>query len=209
MGENRTGIRMWAGVLFFALGIFASLYVVYDLRYPNRFVGDMYGMEVMFRLFLLFAAAGPMLLGAVFVSIGGRKKTGWSPILGTTIIVVSSLVLIAMAADVALSRRQNEIRKSYPEKSVEELLAIARNQKDQHAVDALMARADPVAVPGLALILLDTNQPGNLRYVAAQALARIGGEEARAALEKARDSADDPHFKGYLEFMIQEGKSKP
>ncbi len=209
MGENRSEMWIGVGFLFFALGISAFLYIVYDLRYPNRFVGDMYGMEVVHRFLLLCAAAGPMLFGAVFLSLGWRKKTRRLGILGAAVIIASSLVLLAMAMDDAYSRRRNEIRKGYPEKNVEELLAMARDQKDQHAIDVLIARPDSAAVPGLTLILLDTNQPGNMRYVAAQALSQIGGKDARAALEKARDSSSDKHFKEYLEFMIQELKSKP
>jgi hypothetical protein len=208
MQENRFRLWMWVISLFSALGIFATLYVVYDLTFPNRFVGDMYGLEVMFRVVLLFAAAAPMAIGVLLLSVGWRKKLRRPVILGAVVILASSSALVWMAVDAGLSRRQNEIVKSYHEKSVAELLAIARDQKDQHALDALMVRADPAAVSGLTLIVLDTNQPGNLRYVAAQALSRIGGEDARAALEKALDSADEAQFRGHLKLMIQGLKSK-
>ena len=209
MGEIRIRVWTWVAALFTVPGILACIYFLYDLRFPNRFVGDMYGLEVICRLTLLCAAAAPMVLGAVLLSVGWRRNSARLHRLGAGIMIASSLLLMFLSVDVALSRRQNEIRKGYPQKSTEELLAIARDQKDQHALDALMAKADPAAVPGLALILLDKSQPGNLRFVAAQALARIGGKDARAALEKARDNIDDAQFKEYLEVIIQQIKSKP
>ncbi len=30
------------------IGIFSATYCIYDLLFPSHFVGDMYGMEVMF-----------------------------------------------------------------------------------------------------------------------------------------------------------------
>ena len=71
-----------------------------------------------------------------------------------------------------------------------------------------MTRADPASVSGLALILLSESEPGNLRYAAAQALSRIGGEDAQAALEKARNNSKDLHFKEFLNRMIDDIISK-
>jgi hypothetical protein len=212
MGTSRRNVdfetmRRCAGLVFFALGASASIYYVYDLRYPNRFVGDMYGLEVMFRLVPLCFFAGAMLLGGVILSVGRWKSRRRLRIVATAIIFVSSTILTAMAFDVVQDRRLNEVRKHYPEKSVEELLAIARVRKDQHAIDAIMIKADPAAVPGLALILLNENEPGNLRYAAAQALARIGGDDALKALAKAWDSVKDEHFRKFLADMIEHVRS--
>jgi hypothetical protein len=189
---------------FFGLGMLAFLYVAYDLKYPNRFVGDMYGLEVMCRLFVLCAATAPMLLGVAFLFVGWRRKMRRLRVLGIAVTGVSSVILMAIALDVAHSRHLNEVRRSYSEKSVEELLAIAKGQKDQYALDAILIRRDPAAVPGLVLILLNESEPGNLRYVAAQALARIGGKDAREALEKAIDLSKDEHFKEFLNRTVQE-----
>lgn len=208
--EGRSkGIWTWIAVLCFAAGLPAALFFIYDLKYPNRFVGDMYGMEVAFRLVVLCAVVGAMLIGSVLLAIGCSKKEARLRILGSVIVIASSLALIALAASTVHSRHLNEKRKAYPEKSVDELLAIVREEKDQHAVDALMIRADPAAVPGLALILLNENERRNLRYCAAQALARIGGDNARTALDKARNSSGDAYFKEFLDRMIEEAKSKP
>lgn len=53
------------------------------------------------------------------------------------------------------------------------------------------------------MILLDENEPGILRYASAQALARIGGDEALKALEKARDSSKDEHLRESLAAIIR------
>jgi len=202
--SNPDKIWNWTGFLFLGLGVLALLYAVYDLRYPSHFVGDMYGLEVIFRLVMLVGAVAPMLFGALLLTWGSRKEIRNFRILGAVVIVVSSSVLIANAVTIAQSRQLDRIREGYPAKSVEELLAIARDQKDQHAIDTLAVKADPASVPGLALILLNENERGNLRYCAAQALARIGSEDARAALGRARDSSKDEYFKGLISQIIED-----
>ncbi|MBI4965726.1 MAG: HEAT repeat domain-containing protein [Desulfomonile tiedjei] len=203
------GTWAWAGVLFFGLGTAACFYCVYDLRYPNRFVGDMYNMEAMSRLLLLCFFGGLTLVGGAVSCVGWWKRRKRLQRVGTAITVVSSVVLITMAVDIGQSRHMNEVRRGYPEKSVEELLAIAREQEDQHAIDALMTKADPAAVPGLAMILLDDSAPGNLRYASAQALARIGGEDALKALEQAKGSSRDEHFREFLSHLLEQVRSVP
>jgi HEAT repeat protein len=47
---------------------------------------------------------------------------------------------------------------------------------------------DPQAVPALAELLLDENKPFVARIATAEALGRIGGEEAQQALEQATAS---------------------
>jgi hypothetical protein len=202
--SNRDRIWNWTGALFFGLGVLALIYAVYDLRYPSHFVGDMYGMEVIFRVVMLGGAAAPMLFGVVLLTWGSRRTIRNFCILGTVVIVVSSSVLIANAVGIAQSRNLDRIREAYPAKSVDELLAVARDKKDQHAIDVLAAKADPASVPGLALILLNENERGNLRYCAAQALGRIGSEDARKALDKARDSSKDEYFKGLISQIIED-----
>jgi|GEM_PF-1308148 len=201
---NRNGIWLWVGYLCLSLGIIALLYNFYDLKYPNHFVGDMYGLEVMFRLAVLSGVAVPMLIGGVLIFVGGRKKVKRSLTVGTAVTTVSSAILIAMAIGVAHSRYMDEVRKSYPSKSIEELLAIAREQKDQQAIDQIMTRSDPAAMPGLASIVMDEQEPGYLRYVAAEALARIGSDDARTVLENARDSCADAWFKEILNRLVED-----
>lgn len=204
VAADRDGIWIRIGLFFLVLGTFAVLYYGYDLKYPHHFVGDMYGIEVLFRLSVLCLTAGSMLLGGVILAVGRRKKIRRLIRVGTLVVAASSFVLVAMAGGVSHSRYMDEVRKTYSEKSVEDLLAIAKGQKDRHALDQLMIRADPRAVPGLVSILVDETQPGNLRYVSAEALGRIGGDEARSALEQARDSSMDEHLKQSLNRMIQD-----
>jgi len=120
---DRETMQVWAGALFFALGAAASIYYLYDLVYPNRFVGDKYGLEVMFRLLPLCFFAGAMVLAGVVSSCGWWKSRRHIRIVATAIIFVSSIILAVMAVDVGQDRLLNEARKKYPEKSVEELLA--------------------------------------------------------------------------------------
>jgi hypothetical protein len=206
--SSREGIWPWVGLLFFALGILASLYYIYDLRYPSHFVGDMYDLEAIARVSWLCGAAGPMFIGAILLFLDWRKKSRRWRILGMALVIVSSIILVAMAVDVVQSRRLDEIRRGYPEKSIAELLAIAREQKDQHALYPLIAKPDPKAVPGLAQILLDENEQGSLRYCAAEALGRIGNEDAQKALVIARDSSTDKYFKEHIGRIIDNMRSE-
>jgi hypothetical protein len=206
--SNSEGIWPWVGLLLFSLGILASLHYIYDLRYPSHFVGDMYGLEVIARVSWLCSAAGPMFFGGVLLFLDWRKKTRRWRILGMALVIVPSTILVAMAVDVVQSRRLDEIRKGYPEKSVAELLAIAREQKDQHAIYPLIAKPDAAALPGLAQILLDENEQGSLRYSAAEALGRIGNEDAQKALVIARDSSTDKYFKEHIGRIIDNMRSK-
>ena len=98
--NNREGIWMRVGLLFFALGILASLYYIYDLMYPNHFVGDMYGLEMIVRLSWLCGAAGPMFLGGVLLFLDWRKKLHRWRVLGTALVIVSSVILVVMTVDV-------------------------------------------------------------------------------------------------------------
>jgi hypothetical protein len=206
--NNREGIWMRVGLLFFALGILASLYYIYDLMYPNHFVGDMYGLEMIVRLSWLCGAAGPMFLGGVLLFLDWRKKLHRWRVLGTALVIVSSVILVVMTVDVVQSRRLDEIRKGYPAMSIAELLAIAREQKDQHALYPLITKPDPQAVPGLTQILFDENEQRNLRYSAAEALGRIGNEDAQKALVMARDSSPDKYFKEYIGRIIENDRSR-
>jgi hypothetical protein len=206
--NHREKIWPWVGLIFFAFGILAAAYCLYDLKYPSHFVGDMYGIEVLARLSWVCGAAIPMFIGTVLLFLSRQRKARRWRRFGMALTIVSSAIMVAMAVDVVQSRRLDEVRKSYPEKSIAELLSIAKEQKDQHAIYPLITRADPAAVPGLAEILLDDNEPGNLRSCAAEALGRIGNEEARKALVKARDSSTDKYFKQHIGRIIDNMRSK-
>jgi hypothetical protein len=207
--SHRERILQWVGLLFFAFGIMAAVYCLYDLKYPSHFVGDMYGIEVLARLSWVCGTATPMFIGTVLLFLDRQRIARRRRWLGMAFVIVPSVILLAMAVYVVQSRHLDEIRKSYPEKSIDELLSIAKERKDQHAIYPLITRADPAAVPGLAEILLDANEPGNLRSCAAEALGRIGNEEARKALVKARDSSSDQYFKEHVVRILDNARSRP
>lgn len=206
--NHREKMWPWVGLVFFAFGILAFIYCLYDLKYPSHFVGDMYGIEVLARLSWVCAAAIPMFIGTLLLFLNRQRKARRWRRFGMAFTIVSSAIMVAMAVDVVQSRRLDEVRKSYPEKSIAELLSIAKEQKDQHAIYPLITRADPAAVPGLAEILLDDDEPGNLRSCAAEALGRIGNEDAQKALLKARDSAGDEYLKKSVGRIIEDVRSR-
>jgi HEAT repeat protein len=99
-------------------------------------------------------------------------------------IAIASLVLTVVAVEVGRARQKAEIRKEYPQRSVEELIRIARKDKDVSALDAIMMKRDPQSIPALCQILRDPEESVKLRMVAAQILGQLGGKEAREALEE-------------------------
>lgn len=172
-------------IVFILTGLFSILYYVYDLIYPNHFVADMYGMEVMFRVAILLMVIFPLLFGMVLMKIGWNKKNSNIATTGNVIVIMSSLILVFMSARVFLGRHKDEIRKSYVHKSTNELIEIVLREKDQFAMYPIIERKDRAAVPALCEILLDENQDLNLRMIAADALGQIGGDMARNTLDKA------------------------
>jgi len=81
-----------------------------------------------------------------------------------------------------LSERLAEPRAILP---LIDLLGVARDTAVLHdAVAALGRFADRRAVPSLARLLLDTETPLVVRVAIVEALARIGGDVARAAIER-------------------------
>jgi MFS family permease len=181
----------------------ATAYAVYDLKCPSHFVGDMYGIEVLWRLSFLGMAVGGLLSGWLLVAIGRRRKTtAWS-LSGTVIVIVASLVLAFIGLDIARSRHKDAIRKEYPQKTAHELLSIAREDKDQYALYAIMMKKDSAAVAALSEILLDEKEPTRLRYVAAHGLGAIGGETARAALTKARGLSGDASLQQMIDHALE------
>jgi len=92
---------------------------------------------------------------------------------------------VGMAVDV-LTKWLHEPRAIVP-------LIMLLDRKDDPYPLVLAARGlgrlgDPQAVPVLAELLLDENKPFVGRIAAAEAVGRIGGEEARQALEQATTS---------------------
>lgn len=171
--------------ILFISGIVSSLYYLYDIAYPNHFVGDMYGMEVLFRLFLLGSMALPLFIGFSMIIIGNKKHRNRLRLIGTYMSGICAIILVFMAANTGLSRHEDNVRKTYPQKSTEELIEIAIKKDDPHAIYEIIKRKDATAVPMLSQILLDQNQSAKIRIPCANALGQIGGKDARAALEKA------------------------
>jgi hypothetical protein len=181
----------------------ASAYDIYDLKYPSHFVGDLYGMEVLWRLSFLALAAGGLLLGWILVAIGGRRKSVARSLSGTAMISIAALVLVFIGIDVARSRHNDAAREEYPQKTVHELTRIAREGKDQHALYAIMMKKDSAAVSALSEIVLDEKEDSRLRYVAAHGLGEIGGETARAALTKAQGLSGDVSLKQMIDHALE------
>lgn len=168
-----------------AAGLLAAVYYGYDIMYPNHFVGDMYGLEVMYRVAVLVMIAVPAAIGLLLAVIGRMKKQNKLARIGHILISAASVVLIFLSVNVYYSRHKDDIRKTYSLKSTDELISIALNEKDQFAIYEIIARNDTSAITALCLILLDTNQDDRLRLEAAHALGQLGGDSSRVALEKA------------------------
>lgn len=172
-------------IVLVVIGSLSILYYIYDLKYPNHFVADMYSMEVLFRVSILLMIALPMFIGLLLIVIGWNKRKNNLTKTGTVLAIICSLVLILLSTNVYFSRHKDEIRKTYTHKSTDELIKIAVKEKDQYAIYPIIERKDRAAVPSLCEILLDENQNVNLRIISANALGQIGGEMARNALDKA------------------------
>ena len=183
--KTRPRVLMAASVIALVLGVVSLVYCVYDLLYPIHFVGDMYGMELAAGL----ACCGMLLISLVFGGValwlGWRRGGRAARIAGSVLVLVVSALLVASAAARACGRWADVQRRQYPKRSVQELLRIAADKGDVHAVDALGIRGDPAAVPGLRRILMDERAPFPVRYAAVHALGMIGGPEALKALEDA------------------------
>jgi len=198
-----SGKVRWLTWACFSIGLASLVYCLYDLRWPGHFVGDMYGLEVMVRLVPLAACGGFMLLGALAVKLGRSRQSIAASLVGGLLVVSSATALVFMALGVAASRQQDTVRRTYPLLSTTELLRIARERKDQFAIDELLVRKDPSSTPGLRDILLDESEQMNLRICAAHALGEIGGDETKAALETARQDARGVDLRTAIDYALQ------
>jgi hypothetical protein len=177
-------IRTAAAMLAVA-GLPAAFYYAFDIRYPNHFVGDMYGMEVMWRGSVFIMTCLPLCVGLLLAIIGWKKEKRTLTNAGLVLADVCSLALLLLTLNVYHSRAVDDIRKTYPQKSTVELLRIAEEKKDQFAIYEIIARKDASAIPALSSLLLDGQQDARIRLEAAHALGQLGGHEALITLEKA------------------------
>jgi len=177
-------------IVLLLIGLLSALYYVFDLRYPNHFVGDMYGLEVMFRVSILVMVFSSLFIGLFMIMIGRKKKNSKLTKSGLFLADICSVVLILLSINVYSSRHKDDIRKTYPQKSTDELIRIALDNKDPYAIYEIIARKDTSAVPELSNILLDENQNARLRIESAHALGQIGGYNARTSLQKALTISD-------------------
>jgi hypothetical protein len=192
-------IALGPGILGFA----GACYYVYDLIDPNRFVGDMYGMEVMFRLALLSLPMALLIVGIVIVVLTRGRQVTWLIILGCALVLAGSTTVLVLSLWVGQSRQLDGVRHDYPRKTVAQLARIARETKDVPAIDAMIVKRDPAAVPVLAEILLDTAEDIRLRIAAANALGQLGGEEAKEALERARSTASHEFLVNSIDHALE------
>ncbi|MBI5568435.1 MAG: HEAT repeat domain-containing protein [Desulfomonile tiedjei] len=199
----RSGIANAIAIALVALGLLGLCYYLYDLKYPNHFVGDMYGMEVIHRVGLLFFPVIALIVGGSIVAFSRRKNISPLRSLGFGLLLAGTACVLALSLSVFQSRRLDDIRKGYPAKSVSQLIQIARDSKDMYALDALIMKRDPTAVRPLGEMLDDPNEETRMRHVAAHALGQLGGEEAKAALEKAQSRVSDADLKRAIEFALE------
>jgi len=70
-------------IVLAVVGLSAAFYNAFDIRYPNHFVGDMYGMEIMWRGSVLILICLPLCIGFLMTAgqthLKGHKysKTGF------------------------------------------------------------------------------------------------------------------------------------
>lgn len=176
---------------------------LFDLIAPGHFVGDMYGVEVMFRLLMLAMAVGALCMGGILLRLGKRKQSEVMCWVALIVLVLPTLVLMGMAGLVLVDRRNDAVRRLYPSADTAELLRVAREEKDRAAIDTLLVRRDPAAVRGLCEILLDAHEDLGLRCGAAHALGELGGPEARAALEQARGGCADESLRIAIDYALE------
>lgn len=183
-------------------GLLSIALYVYDLMFPNHFVGDMYGLEVMIRFFYLAVVVVPMIIGSTMLRISNQKKRQGLRIIWNILVILPALILFIMALEVVWSRHIWEIRQRYPSRSTQELLQLAAGKKDQFAIEALQLKRDPASVPGLCQILLNESELSNLRICAAHALGEIGGEAAKAALEDVLSRSPNEYLQTACEYAL-------
>ncbi|OHB60513.1 MAG: hypothetical protein A2167_06145 [Planctomycetes bacterium RBG_13_46_10] len=196
-------IKKILSLAFVIVGLLSLLYYIYDLKYPNHFVADMYGIEVLFRVSILIMIALPMFIGLLLIVIGRKRGKNRLTMSGIVLANIFSLILILLSINVYFSRHKDEIRKTYLHKSTDELIRIALNKNDQYAIYAIIARKDTSAVPALCQILLDENQRVKLRIESAHALGQIGGDISRDALEKAITRSKNSYLTETIKYAIE------
>jgi hypothetical protein len=193
-------------ILFIGLviiGLSSIPYYIYDLTYPNHFVADMYGMEVMYRISILIMIALPMFIGLLLIAIGRNKRRNNLTKTGIVLASICSFVFILLSTNVYFSRHEDEIRKTYQQKSTDELIRIALSKNDQYAIYEIISRKDSSAVPALCQILVDENQNIKLRIESAHALGQIGGDIGRDALEKAMSRSKNSSLTDSIKYAIE------
>jgi phage pi2 protein 07 len=182
----------------FAMAALGMWYDFHDLRFPGHFIGDMYGFEVMGRLFYLV----PILIFALLgfsLFIGGlrneRKGRFWT---GSVFLWLSCICLIPLVKDVYDDRQEDALHKTYPQKSVEELTRLVRMDKDQYALDELMIKRTPESIKVVKQVLVDENEKTVLRICAAGWLFQFDDEEIKALLKKTEQTTKNNDLKIFL-----------
>jgi len=194
-GSRPSNYRAWIAGGALAVALLSACFALYDLWRPYDFV--------LVRFLPLFPALFVLLLAVLGLGIGYRK-TGRISLVGLVVLVFMAGVLLAIAIDTARSRYVWAERKTYPNKTVAELLRLATEKEDQFAINALVQKRDPAAVPELRRILLDQSESrGALRVNAAWVLCHIGTPDARRALEEAEASSPPPYLRDAIRYMLE------
>ena len=95
-GSDQAGLRPLdrAAIAALAVGVASAGYNAYDLKYPGHFVGDMYGLEVMFRVIVTACAGGPLLLGIPLLAWGIARRAPRARTAGAVIVMIASVLLV-------------------------------------------------------------------------------------------------------------------
>jgi len=202
-GFSSPRYRYWLTAIGLVLGLFSAGFTLYDLWRPNHFVGDMYGMEVVARLVYWFPFVLVLVVAAAAMWLGYRKS-GRITLAAVVLLTSAACVLFTMAIHTAYMRQVWAQRKTYPDKTVTELLRLARENKDQFAIEALGRKRNPAAVPGLRQIVLDSDEQGALRVCAARALCQIGTSEAREVLNEAAASNPPSYLRDAIKYALED-----
>ncbi len=120
--------------------------------------------------------------------------------------ILSSLFLFFMGWNVYASRRLDDIRKSYPMLSINQLVEVIIRKGDMHAIYAIQAKSPNLAIPALSGIVHNEKVKLSCQMKAATSLGQIEDPKAREALLSAQKHAKDPNLLMAIEQALQAKK---
>ncbi|MBN2131806.1 MAG: HEAT repeat domain-containing protein [Sedimentisphaerales bacterium] len=180
-----------------AAGVFAVVW----FRHTAGDCGVVRFYEQAFGVVVLVAWCLGTGVGASLVLVGWRKGVA-TGVVGSAIAVLTSLVMVLVCVTTVYRIREAD----YSLKSTEQLLGLLAGEDldaAKLAAHTLGERRAPEAVPSLGTILNDNEADTDLRHNAAIALGKIGGPDARTAMERARDACRDDHLRRSIDAGLE------